>query len=339
MSNPLLDELPILRELGDDLKAAFRAHETAAAPASAQPHMRSRWLLRAGSLAAAAAAVVIAVVLGFQGGGTAPQSATAALLQVAAAASTHPVLFPRDDQFYYLSSVSTGFEVIRSDPTTLLPSSARALPKAVVTIERQQWFSADRTGVTKSRVISVRFPSATARQLWARLGRPSFTPPQGPNSGLTAIAPLGRGRYLLGNIELTRRQLLATSTNPPNLYARLYAAGGSPAEVFTEIGDTLRSGPAPAALRAALYRALALVPGLRWVGRVTDSVGRRGTAVGFVHDGVEGEVIFDPASSEMLAERMIVLSGGSKQFGLRADTVLSSTTYLQRAVTSTPARP
>jgi len=97
----------------------------------------------------------------------------------------------------------------------------------------------------------------------------------------TFAAAFARRRSpLAGNIELTRRQLLATSTNPRTLYARLYAAGGSPAEVFTEIGDTLRSRPAPATLRAALYRALALVPGVRLVGRVTDSVGRHGTAVG-----------------------------------------------------------
>jgi len=31
-----------------------------------------------------------------------------------------------------------------------------------------------------------------------------------------------------------------------------------------------------------------------------------------VHDGVEDELIFDPPSSEMLAERTIVLSGGTK---------------------------
>jgi hypothetical protein len=194
-------------------------------------------------------------------------------------------------------------------------------------------------GVTESRVISVRFPTAADRRLWERLGRPSFTPPHGLNSGLTAIGPLGGGHYLLGNLELTRQQLLATSTNPRILYARLYAAGGSPAEVFTGIGDTLRSRPATAALRAALYRALALVPGVRWVGSVTDSFGRRGKAVGFVHDGVEDELIFDPASSEMLAERTIVLSGGAKQFGLSAGTVLSSNTYLQRAVTETPTPP
>jgi hypothetical protein len=143
MSNPLLDELPILRELGDDLKAAFRAHGTA--PPSPQPRARSRWLLGVGGLAAAAVGAVVAFVFGIQGGSTSPSSATAALVQAATAAAVQHVPFPRDDQFYYLRSVSTGFEVIRSNPTTPLPLSMRALPKAEVTIEQQLWFSADRT--------------------------------------------------------------------------------------------------------------------------------------------------------------------------------------------------
>jgi hypothetical protein len=75
------------------------------------------------------------------------------------------------------------------------------------------------------------------------------------------------------------------------------------------------------------------------VGRATDSVGRRGTAVAFVHDGVEHELIFDPASSDMLAERSIVLNGAAKRLGLRPGSVISSTTDLQRAVTDTQPSP
>jgi hypothetical protein len=80
-----------------------------------------------------------------------------------------------------------------------------------------------------------------------RLGRPSFIAPQTSTNGLTAIGPLGGGRYLPGNLELTRRQLRATSTNARTLYPRLYAAGRSPAEVFTESGT--RSAAAPLPLR------------------------------------------------------------------------------------------
>jgi hypothetical protein len=334
MFDPSVDELPILRELGDDLKASFRAHEATARQAPRQPRLRSRWLVGAACLAAGAVAAAIAFIFGVQGGSPTPPSATAALIQAAAVAEHRPVPFPGDNQFYYVRTVTAELQIIRAQLTTPLAPSARPVPTAVMTVGTQLWFSANRTGVTKGRVISVKFQTAAARRLWERLGRPSFPPPPGG-----AISPLGRGRYLLGNIELTRRQLLATSTDPRVLYAKLYAAGGSPAEVFTEIGDTLRDRPAPARLRAALYRTLALVPGVRLVGPVTDSVGRRGTAVGFVQDGVEDELIFDPASSDMLAERTIITDGFAKRLGLRPGTVTTSTTYLQRAVTDTVTTP
>lgn len=79
--------------------------------------------------------------------------------------------------------------------------------------------------------------------------------------------------------------MLNFTTNPQKLYRRLYAAGHSPHEVFVEIGDELRNRPAPVAIRVALYRTLALIPGIRLVGPTSDSVGRRGVAVGFTQDG------------------------------------------------------
>lgn len=334
MSDPSFDELPILRELGDDLNASFRAREATARLGPDQPRMLSRWILGAGGLAAAVAVVAIALILGVQGGSPTPPSATAALVQAAAVAEHRPVPFPGNNQFYYVRSLTTQLQLIRAHSTTPLALSGRPVPTAVETLGTQLWISANRTGVTKGRVISVKFPTAAARRLWKRLGRPPFAPPPGG-----AISPLGGGRYLLGNIKLTRQQLLATSTDPHVLYAKLYAAGGSPAEVFAEIGDALRDRPAPARLRAALYRTLALVPGVRLVGSVTDSIGRRGTAVGFIHDGTEDELIFDPASSDMLAERTILVDGFAKRLGLRAGTVTSSTTYLQRAVSNNLTTP
>jgi hypothetical protein len=341
-----LDDLPILRELGDGLKAAFHganadvvARRRNPVPASRRraPMTRARSWLGAGVLAAAVVivALIVSVDLGIDGAQLWPGSAQAAqvLRQAAVAAETQPVAFPRDNQFYYLRSVTTSIQAVRSNPFTPLRSSGSStLPKAVVTLGQQLWFSADRTGLTRFRLISIRFPNAADRRAWERLGRPSFAPPQ--SSG-ERIGTLSGGGYLLGNIKLTRRELLAAPTDPRTLYARLYAAGGSPAEVFTEIGDTLRSRPAPAALRAALYRTLALVPGIRLVGPVTDISGRHGIAVGFVQDGIENELIFDPASATMLAERTIVAGRSASGVGLARGTIISSTTYLQRAVTNT----
>ena len=123
------------------------------------------------------------------------------------------------------------------------------------------------------------------------------------------------------------------------LYRRLYAAGGSPYEVFVEIGDELRNRPAPTGLRAALYRALALVPGIRLVGPIRDSVGRHGVAVAFTQDGLQDELIFDPRTATMLEERTIVSNPAKFALGLPRGSIVSSTTYLRRAITDTIAVP
>ncbi len=276
------------------------------------------------------------VASGLPGRAGSAEGANAALLQAADAAALHPLPFPRDDQFYYVHSITTTSELIRRRALTLLPIGGAAGPRAIVTLDQQLWYSAARGGREESRAVSVQFPTALARRLWERLGLPPLAGP----SGTQAVAPTGRGRYLIGNLELTRAQVYALPLDPRALYARLYAAGGSPSEVFTEIGDTLRNRPAPAAVRAALYRTLAIVPGIRWVGHVTDGQGRPGIAVGYESGGVEDELIFDPASSSMLEERTIAVTPATaRRLGVRAGTVTSSTTYLERAATDNATAP
>ena len=334
MPDPTFDDLPILRELGNDLAHAFHAHEHVG---RSRRRLISPIRTRLGVLGAAAAIAlaVAAFVLVVQGGSSSPPSATAALLRVASTAQTQPSSFPTDHQFTYVKTLSTDHEVIRPAPTTPLPLSQRGAPKATVTTEEQSWSSADRTGAVRFHVVSVRFPNRAARRLWERDGRPSFAPP----TGVAAVGTIGHGDYLLGNLELTRHQLLAFTTNPRALYAKLYAAGGSAGEVFTEITDTLRNRPAPPRLRAALYRALALVPGVRLIGPVRDRLGRHGTAFALTPSSVEDEVIIDPATSQTLEERTIVPPHAASTFGVPAGTPISTPTYRQRAITNTIRTP
>lgn len=326
MTEPGTHDLPILRELGQDLARAFHAKEAAARRTVPR---RLRPLLRRGALLAVAAGTLTAVIVSAQSGGPPAASASAVLTQAAATAERHAVPFPADNQYYHLRYLVRGVAVIRAHPDQLLRLAAlRSAQTASVTLEGQVWSSATRPGTATTRLVSIGFPTAAARQLWERLGRPALVPPEVTS---TLSAP-GHGTYLLGNLSLTRRQLLAVSTDPHALYARLYEAGGSAAEVFTEIGDTLRNRPLPTSLRSALYRTLALVPGIRLFGPVRDDVGRQGVGVGLAGDGVEHELIVAPASAEMLGERTIVAPGTSRHSALPTGTVISSTTYLERSV-------
>ena len=70
-------------------------------------------------------------------------------------------------------------------------------------------------------------------------------------------------------------------------------------------------------------------PGVQLVGAVKDELGRRGTAVAYVSHGVSDELIFDPRTSALLAERQVVTGDGS---WAPVGTVLQSKSYVSSGV-------
>lgn len=94
------------------------------------------------------------------------------------------------------------------------------------------------------------------------------------------------------------------------IYSRTKGAGVSPeAEALVTIADTLRTGIIPADLRASLYKAAALVPGVTMVDRQATLDGKTGVAIGIV--GPDGrsrrDIIIDPATGLMIGERDVLL--------------------------------
>lgn len=322
--------LPILDELRAELKAAFVAHEGTSARWPRLHVPRRRALLPAGVLAVAAVAAVLAVTAGVDDGRVAPPSARAAqaLDRVAAVAAQAPATVPTDDQFFYIHSHGTALSMFAGvDPT-------HQHAVQLVTTDSRIWLSIDRPGRVERRVMSSQplTPADAGRE-------------QDPDAGLTPQPAMPAiHRYNLGADHLSRAQLLAYPTDPRTIYNRLLAAvgdaGNSPqGEVFTLIGDALRDLPAPAALRAGLYRALALIPGIEFVGHVTDSAGRSGTAVAFTEVGTRHELIFDPDTSELLAERDVLVDPQRAGIDAPAGTVTEDVVYLQRAVTDDLSAP
>lgn len=332
------DQLPILRELGDDLRAAFDRNEQQARSVTAVAGRRRRWLLSAGSLAAAAAiAGALALISGIDSGRVAPASATAAqaLRKAATAAEGRPAPFPRDDQFFYVRSRTTNLVAPAST------DQADSLPTALVTKERSIWTSIDRSGRLEDRIVATNFATQADRQKWERAGRPAL----GATPATDHPISIGATKtYQLGPLELTRQQMLDFPTDPGAIYDRLRnqvaGRGHSPdGQVFTELGDALRESPVPTQLRAALYRTLALIPDVQLVGQATDSAGRAGTAVAFTEAGVRHELIFDDRTSEMLAERDLLLDPTAAGVNLPVGTIIGDSVYLQRAVTDEPTAP
>src|SRR3954453_18799304 len=121
-----MPEIPILDELGTELRIAFRARE----------RRRRRGLWAAPVVVAAAS---VALLFGLDSGHVAPPQATAAelLRRAARAAQTAPAPFPRDDQYFYVRSLTTNLSM------NLGPGPARA---RLVTKHRRIWTSVTRPG-------------------------------------------------------------------------------------------------------------------------------------------------------------------------------------------------
>lgn len=157
---------------------------------------------------------------------------------------------------------------------------------------------------------------------------PDATPPSGPR--------------ILGNMPLA--EAIATAPRDPQAlleliydYQRSQGKGDAPyEEAFTTIADTLREGViVPADLRAALYQAAALIPGLTVVDEQATLDGRTGVSLGMPSINFQGqrEIIIDPATGQMIGEREILLEDVD---GIPAGTASSWTAVTTSVVDSAP---
>ena len=318
----MTEEMPFLRDLRLELQRRAR-HDAAANIARQRWRMAGPWGL-AGGTAAVAAAAALAFTSGLDGGRVEPSRANA-LERAARAAQTTSQPVPRADQFFYVHSATTRLQA------ALRPGTREIEPQNIVliTFDRRIWTSLERPGRLTENALSARYPAAPEK----RADRFTAAPPVPAPDRLDP-----RAAYQLGGLKLTRRQLLDFPTDPATIYSRVRDADDSPATpaaMFDQLGDALRESPAPPALRADLYRALALVPGIELLGPRSDSRERAGTAVAFTAGGRRGELIFDPETGDMLAEQTVITDPRQARLPLAAGTVIDETVYLRRAVTDT----
>ncbi|MFG1676966.1 CU044_5270 family protein [Micromonospora sp. NPDC049282] len=121
-------------------------------------------------------------------------------------------------------------------------------------------------------------------------------------------------RLAAGNWQGPTAQFMAgLPRDPKQLLERIYRdskghGNGRDEEAFVFVRDILRSGVVPADLRAALFSAAALIPGVRLVSDSVNLEGRHGVAVAMSDRGkTRVELIFDPKTGEVIGEREVVL--------------------------------
>jgi hypothetical protein len=336
-----MDELDALRAFRAEMPAPPATAQAAARARIATTPRRPRRARRAMLVTAAAVATVgatVAIVSGLDEGHVVPAPATAreALRQAADVAERRsgPGI-PRDDQFFYVASEGT-------ELTTAAPTSDRADSYSYLYTKRREiWLSVDRGGLLRQEQVGPpRWLTPRDRENWIKAGR--IDESGGAGAGEMQMAAIGH--YFIGDEHLSTAQLRDYDPTPEELFDRLRSRVGDrgqsrDGEVFVEIADALREAPQTPRLRATLYRALALVPGVQLLGEVRDRLGREAIGVAFTeHTGLRQELLFDAQTAEVLNERQVVAHPVP---GLRAapGTVIEDIVYTKRAVTDATTRP
>jgi len=154
-----------------------------------------------------------------------------------------------------------------------------------------------------------------------------------------ASTPVGSGAVSCGRGNLngpTYRLLQSLPADPRALLNLIYAqtgdegqAIGHDGEAFVTIGDLIREAIVPPRTAAALYRAAALIPGVTFIGRVTNATGRPGIAIARTNGQIRQEWIFDQATLQFVGERDYDMSTGTPV--VNGDTAIVQRAFVSKA--------
>lgn len=135
-------------------------------------------------------------------------------------------------------------------------------------------------------------------------------------------------------------ELAAYSRNPRVLLNGIYkstlGSGQSiDGEALVYIADLLRTGLVPADLRAALYKAAAMIPGVTIAEDQATLDGQKGIAIGRVEDvsHLRQDIIIDPLTGQLIGERQVMTQ---EEYGFPAGTAIAWTTIRTTVVDSAP---
>ncbi|MGP4044708.1 CU044_5270 family protein [Streptomyces sp. 2A115] len=277
-----------------------------------QPNARARtpWLRPAIAAAAVAtAAAVTFVVLPSSGGGVSarpPSEATVALLEDIALAAERENDYGdiRDDQFVYVDSKVSYSEA--ADGKVTIPPLHRL----------EAWWSVD--GLHDG--------------LLREVGREPFV-----------IEPDVKPGELGWEVSHLYNHVKTLPTDADAMYEYLYKTAPKYSgqetyqAMFVLVGDLLKQSIVPPEQSAALFRAVARIPGVTVIEDAVDAAGRRGVAIARKDpdNPSRDEWIFDKETREFLGERSVATDDYSD---VKEGTVTSNTAVLRRAVVDEAGR-
>jgi len=154
------------------------------------------------------------------------------------------------------------------------------------------------------------------------------------------------GAFMNSRPDYTPESLKALPRDPQQLLNHFYLVNpgsgvSKDGEAFHLIIEVLRTGFVPADLRAALYKAAALIPGVSVTEKAATLDGRQGISIGRTESKTaeRQDIIIDPTNGLVIGERLVILNG---QPGIPAGTAIGSTSVTtsvaDSAPTSTPSK-
>ncbi|QUH04804.1 CU044_5270 family protein [Saccharopolyspora erythraea] len=142
----------------------------------------------------------------------------------------------------------------------------------------------------------------------------------------------------------TQEWMATLPREPEALYATLRSTADSPYDdpvmdnyqMVYNVGVTLQTGQVPADLRAALYRTLAMIPGVEITEQGVNLDGRQGVAIGIADNDQRYEMIIDPATGDYIGYRKVATEQNPDY---EAGTVLAVTSVKTAVVDAMGAYP
>lgn len=257
-----------------------------------RPTHRRRSAVAACAVTVVAAAAAALVLLPTGGGG--PSDAAPALNRLANLVATQS-LTPQPGRYLYVAQEEENGAYLESP---IGACEVRSLE------ERETWIGTDGSGLIREtsepghltsqadratcRRMVLKYGAGMARDLRFELSRRRSSDWYAPQC--LSLKPID-------NLDWS-----SLSTDPEVLLRQItqHDARHTPAEEFSDIEAFLHETDAPATVRAALLRAVALIPGVKLLGTVRDHDGRPG--IGFAYPS-RGELIFDAKTGGLIGEQ------------------------------------
>ncbi|MFC6880200.1 MULTISPECIES: CU044_5270 family protein [Actinomadura] len=328
------DELAEVRALFDEPPAASPQVVTAArarltedgAPRRRGARRRAPRFVAAGfGLAAAATAAAITVVVAGQGDANDPngrRSAHALLLMAAQQAESAP---PGGGKYWH--------HTMRTDELVQVGKPGHAAYQVYARWRHEVWMPSDGSGpaLGKSQELGAVPATEADRNAWRKEGSPAtFRGTEGGSAISSKPGKPGVDRTKPADYEqlfgqsLTPQDVQALPTDPGRLKSALLrliqrqSPEDGDEQLFDWGSSVLLHYPASPKVRAATYRMLADLPGVRKLGTVKDREGRTGTAVGIdIGKDDQGStfgdrLIIDPASGRALTSETVMTGKGER---------------------------